>query len=181
MITVISGTDRPNSNSRILALQYVEILRAKSGDEEVKFLSLEDLPHNLFGAAMYEKDTISPEFGAIEQEYLIPADRLFFVTPEYNGSFPGVLKYFLDACSIKSKMAIFKGKKAGLAGVATGRAGNLRGLEHLSSILNYMGVSTLPNRLPYSVFDKMLGENNQIVDQNTLTTIEKHALEFLHF
>jgi NAD(P)H-dependent FMN reductase len=180
VITIISATDRKGSNSMILANAYLNCFKNKT-KQKVQLLSLENLPDDLFTYKMYDKAQISPAFGLIEQEYLVPANKLFFVIPEYNGSFPGVLKYFIDACSIKSKMSIFKEKKAGMAGVATGRAGNLRGLEHFTSILNYMNVTVMPNRLPYSSFNKLLDEEKNIKDVETLKVLEAHVDEFLKF
>jgi NAD(P)H-dependent FMN reductase len=180
VITIISATDRKGSNSLILAKAYEHFFKIKT-KENVQFLSLEDLPDDLFTYKMYDKTQISPALAELEQAYLIPAKKLFFVIPEYNGSFPGILKHFIDACSIKSKMAIFKDKKAGMAGVSTGRAGNLRGMEHFGSILNYLGVTVLPNRLPYSTFDKLLDENKNIKDAATLKGLEAHVDEFLRF
>ena len=101
--------------------------------------------------------------------------------PEYNGSFPGILKLFVDACSIRSKMSVFNNKKAALVGVATGRAGNIRGLEHFTSVMMFMNVTVLPNLLPISAFNKMVDENNKIVDENTLKNIEKQVEAFLAF
>jgi chromate reductase, NAD(P)H dehydrogenase (quinone) len=181
MITIISGTDRKDGLTHLLAEHYAQVMRSKT-QEEVKIYSLETLPHALFGPLMYKEQTISPEFLAVEETYMIPADKLFFVIPEYNGSFPGVLKLFVDACSIRSKMAIFRGKKAGLAGIATGRAGNIRGLEHFTSILMFMGVTVLPNLLPISSFKKVLNaEQNAIVEEGTLKAIEKQIDDFLKF
>ena len=78
-------------------------------------------------------------------------------------------------------MAIFRGKKAGMVGVATGRAGNIRGLEHFTSVLMFMGVTILPNLLPISTFNKMMNADKKIVDEETLIAIEKQVDEFLAF
>jgi NAD(P)H-dependent FMN reductase len=180
MITVISGTDRRDGLTHVLANHYVETLRSKT-NELVKFYSLEDLPTDLYGPEMYKKDTLANSFYAIEEEYMIPADKLFFIIPEYNGSFPGVLKVFIDACSIRSKMAIFKGKKAGMVGIATGRAGNIRGLEHFTSVMMFMGTTVLPNLLPISSFHKTLNEDKKIVDEGTLKAIDGQIEAFLRF
>jgi chromate reductase, NAD(P)H dehydrogenase (quinone) len=102
VITIISATDRKNSNSLILAKAYQNCFKNKT-KQSVQLLSLEDLPDDLFTYKMYDKAQISPAFAELEQAFLIPAKKLFFVIPEYNGSFPGVLKHFIDACSIKSK------------------------------------------------------------------------------
>ncbi|MEY4902944.1 MAG: hypothetical protein RLZZ292_759, partial [Bacteroidota bacterium] len=110
MITIISGTDRKGSSTSILAQHYHHIMSTKTA-KTVQLFSLENLPSDLYGNAMYGKETLSAAFVAIEEQYLISAEKLLFVVPEYNGSFPGILKLFIDACSIRSKMAIFKGKK----------------------------------------------------------------------
>jgi chromate reductase, NAD(P)H dehydrogenase (quinone) len=180
MITVISGTDRKDGLTHVLAQHYADVMQSKT-NETVKLLSLEDIPIAYFGSEMYKKDTLTEDFIAIEEAYMIPADKLFFVIPEYNGSFPGILKLFIDACSIRSKMAIFKGKKTGMVGIATGRAGNIRGLEHFTSVMMFMGTTVLPNLLPISAFNKVLDGDKNIVDAGTLAAIEKQIDEFLRF
>ena len=180
MITIVSGTDRKDGLTHILANHYFQIIQSKTA-EKVLLYSLKDLPSEVFGAAMYQKDTISNSFKAVENEYFIPADKLLFVIPEYNGSFPGILKLFVDACSIRSKISVFKNKKAALVGVATGRAGNIRGLEHFTSVMMFMGVTVLPNLLPISAFNKMVDADNRIVDVATLKSIEQQIDAFLVF
>jgi chromate reductase, NAD(P)H dehydrogenase (quinone) len=180
MIVIISGTDRKDGLTHTLADHYFQEISKKT-DEKVALFSLEDLPPDLYGADMYKKDTLSDEFQKIENELLIPAHKFVFVIPEYNGSFPGILKLFIDAASIRSKMAIFKGKKAALVGVATGRAGNTRGLEHFTSVMMYMGVTVMPNLLPLSSFHKLLNEDKKIQDEGTLKAIDGQIDGFLEF
>ncbi len=180
MITIISGTDRKDGLTHVLAKHYYQRILLKTS-EKVLLYSLEDLPSDVFGTAMYQKDTLAESFKAIEENYLIPAEKLLFVIPEYNGSYPGILKSFVDACSIRSKMSIFKNKKAALVGVATGRAGNIRGLEHFTSVMMFMNVTVLPNLLPISAFNQMVDNDNNIIDVGTLTNIEKQIDDFLAF
>ena len=180
MITIISGTDRKDGLTHVLAQHYADLMATKT-EEPIKLYSLEDLPPDLYGPNMYKKDTLTTAFQTIEEAFLIPADKLFFVIPEYNGSFPGILKLFVDACSIRSKMAIFRGKKAAMVGVATGRAGNIRGLEHFTSVLMFMGVTVLPNLLPISAFNKVIDGDKNIVDEGTLKAIENQVDAFLAF
>lgn len=180
MITIISGTDRKDGLTHVLAKHYLQLIKSKT-DDKVMLYTLEDLPSDLYGSFMYHKETLAPSFQAIEDEYLIPAEKLIFVIPEYNGSFPGILKLFIDACSVRSKMSIFKNKKAALVGVATGRAGNIRGLEHFTSVMMFMGVTVLPSLLPISAFNKMVDGEKKIVDENTLKAIDNQVNEFLAF
>lgn len=180
MMTVISGTDRRKSESHNFAKKYAELIQLKT-DEPVKLLAMEDMPHDWWHVDMYETDGQKSSLARLQDEYMLPADKFVFVSPEYNGSFPGVLKLFLDACSVRAYKATFKNKKAALVGVATGRAGNLRGMDHLTGVLNHLGIIVMPNKLPISKIDFLLDEYGGIIDANTLATMEKHVEEFLAF
>jgi NAD(P)H-dependent FMN reductase len=80
------------------------------------------------------------------KKYIYAADKLIIISPEYNGSFPGILKLFIDTMPHKA----LDGKKIALTGVATGRGGNLRGLDHLTGILHYLNAHVMPFKLPIS-------------------------------
>ena len=55
MITIISGTDRKDGLTHILATHYQTLIESKT-TEGVNVFSLENLPPDLYGAAMYKKD-----------------------------------------------------------------------------------------------------------------------------
>jgi chromate reductase, NAD(P)H dehydrogenase (quinone) len=166
MYTVISGTNRDDSNTEKVAKQYVDMLAAKG--ITASYLSLEGL------------DVLkrNKEFNEIESAVLIPAEKFIFVSPEYNGSIPGVLKAMIDISDIRK---VWWGKKALLTGVSTGRAGNLRGMEDLTGILNYLKVFVHPNKLPISVVDKLLNGAGVIGDASTINAINMQLDEFIKF
>ena len=166
MYTVISGTNRDASNTEKVARHYVEMLAAKG--IKANYLSLE-------GLNVLARNTT---FNKIEEEMLIPAEKFIFISPEYNGSIPGVLKAMIDISDIRK---VWWGKKALLTGVSTGRAGNLRGMEHLTGILNYLKMFVHPNKLPISVVDKLLNGEGEIGDKSTLHAMEQQLDEFIKF
>ncbi|MEL6717380.1 MAG: NAD(P)H-dependent oxidoreductase [Bacteroidota bacterium] len=178
MITVISGTNNNGNKTSIFAQHTFEVLKSKTS-ETVKFLDLEHIPHDYFSPEMYDRQAAS--ITKIQDEYIIPAEKFYIISPEYNGGISGALKLFLDACSIREYKASFKGKKAALIGIASGRAGNLRGLDQLSSILNHVGTIVLPNKLPISSIKSLLNEQEEIVASGTLTAIEQQLDAFLNF
>lgn len=181
MITVFSATNRKGSRTRQVA-EYAYKLLQDYSTESVQFFSLEDLPLDLIHQDMYEGSQQSEELMAIQNEFLIPATKFYFVIPEYNGSYPGILKFFLDACSIREYNASFHGnKKAGLLGVASGRAGNLRGMDHLTGVLNYLKISVMPIHQPISSIEKLMDENGNITDDNTQHLILNHIKEFIAY
>jgi len=82
------------------------------------------------------------------------------------------VKLFIDACSIRNYADNFKGKKAAIVGVAAGRAGNLRGMEHLTGVLNYLGTTIMPNRLPISSIGGLLDEDKKLKDEATQKALQ---------
>jgi NAD(P)H-dependent FMN reductase len=166
MITIISGTNRAGNLTRKVVFYYRDALR-KMG-EEAKVLLLEGLDLN--------KRT--PELRNIEDEMLIPAEKFIFILPEYNGSFPGAIKTVID---LSRHQECFAGKKALLTGIADGRAGNLRGMEHFTGILNHMKVIVHPNKLPISVIKKLVNEKGELIDEATRIVIDHQLKEFLAF
>jgi chromate reductase, NAD(P)H dehydrogenase (quinone) len=166
MYTIISGTNRHNSHTEIIAKEYQRLLKEKRIDAAVFFLKdMNVLERN-------------EAFTKLERQYLIPATKFVFIVPEYHGSYPGVVKLMMDITDSKT---VWWGKKALLTGVSTGRAGNLRGMEHITGVLNHMKVVVHPNKLPISVVDTILDENGSIVNAATLLAINQQLDEFINF
>ncbi len=180
MITVISGTNRKESIARHVAEEYTRILREET-TEEVKLLLLEDIPHDWFYPEMYEVAHQAPSLARIQDEYLIPATKFVFIVSEYNGGYPGVLKLFIDAVSIREYAATFDEKKAGLIGVASGRAGALRALDQLTHVLLHVGTLVMPGKLPISSIKERVSSGGEIVDPVTLTALRVQAQEMVAF
>ncbi len=180
MITVISGTNRKDSECLTFAKTYAGILEAKS-NVPIRLLALEEIAHDWFHPDMYDTASQTLSLIKLQDEFILPAEKFVFIMPEYNGSIPGSLKLFIDACSIRKYKENFQGKKAALVGVASGRAGNLRGMDHLSGVLNHMGTIILPNMLPISSIKALLDQNSKVVDQPTLIAMEKQADQLLSF
>lgn len=170
MITIIAATNRPNSNSLKIAGLYLQLLKKLGVESEL--LSLENVPADIAFNELFGNRSL--EFQKILDKYIIPAEKYVIIAPEYNGSFPGILKTFIDAM----KPELIRGKKAALIGVSSGRAGNLRGLDHLTGILHYLGLHVHPNKLPVSSVLNLIDEKNNLTDEITIASLEKHAADF---
>lgn len=165
MYTIISGTNRPGSHSEKVAIEYERILKNKNINATL---------FSLKGLNVLQR---SPEYIKAESGILIPTQKFIFIIPEYNGSYPGVLKAMIDNSDVKKT---WNYKKALLTGVATGRAGNLRGMDHLADTLHYMKMNVFYNKLPISVVDKVMdGEGH--LDNATLNAINNQLDEFIQF
>lgn len=165
MYTIISGTNRTGSHTEKVAEEYRRILKEKSIDAKIFTLKNFDVLQR------------SPQFLKNETEILIPTQKFIFIIPEYNGSYPGVVKAMIDNSDIKK---VWNYKKALLTGVATGRAGNLRGMDHLSDTLHYMKMNVFYNKLPISVIDKVMNEKGHL-NEETIKAINNQLDEFILF
>jgi NAD(P)H-dependent FMN reductase len=167
MITVISGTARNDSNTLRVARLYHRLLEAL-GLPDIHLLSLQDIN-------VWER---GDELKRIEQELLIPSDRFVFIMPEYNGSFPGILKTMIDNTDIKS---CWWDKKVLLTGLADGRAGNFRGLEHMTGILQYMHMHVYWDKLPISRIKEEIDTEGKPLKEITMRQIDAQIEGFLRF
>ena len=165
MYTIISGTNRIGSHTEKVAKEYQRILSKKNIETKIFTLLDFDVLHR------------SPEFLKIETEILIPTQKFIFIIPEYNGSYPGVLKTMIDNSDIKK---VWYFKKALLTGVATGRAGNLRGMDHLADTLHYLKMNVHYNKLPISLIDKMLDKKGRL-NEETSKVVNDQVDEFISF
>lgn len=173
MVTIISGTNRPGSNTLKVAKYYQEAL-AKKG-QQANILGLADLPDDFIVSDMYGKRT--PEFKKI-LDVIAGSKKFVFIIPEYNGSFPGVLKAFIDACDFPES---FYDKKACLVGISGGRYGNIRGVEHFGGVCGYLNLHVLPFRMHIPAIKSELDQDNAFFKEDTLKFIGEQIDKFIAY
>jgi chromate reductase, NAD(P)H dehydrogenase (quinone) len=164
--TIISGTNRQGNNTKKIAKAYQNILQQKG--VEAQLLALDEV----------DITAKNGSFAQMQETFLLPTQKFIIVMPEYNGSYPGILKLMIDSSDIKNA---WWNKKALLVGVATGRAGNLRGMEHLTGSLMHIKMLVHHNRLPISQVDKLMDEAGNLTDTGTIKAIEQQLDEFIAF
>lgn len=172
MFTIISGTNRPNNNSLKLASQYAHWL--EEAGQEVQVLDLEKLPQDFIYTASYGKH--HQGFADVIEKFIVPAEKIIFIAPEYNGSIPGVLKSFIDCINPD----VFYGKKSALVGLSAGRAGNLRGMEDLTGILHYLKVEVLSSKPKLSVYQS-ISEEGSLMDEASIKQIKEQIQKIISF
>ncbi|MCJ0742325.1 NADPH-dependent FMN reductase [Pedobacter montanisoli] len=173
MNTIIVGTNRPNSFSLKVANFYQKEL-AKKG-LETNLFNLQDLPDNFIANDLYGKK--SAEFEKI-QLMVTQTDKFLFIIPEYNGSYPGVLKAFIDACVFPES---FYNKKACLTGISSGRYGNIRGVEHFNGVCAYLHLNVMPLRIHISQIKQELNENGDFYKEDTLKFVNEQMDKFVSY
>lgn len=162
---VISGTNREGSYTEKVARMYIDLLKKRG--IVAGFLTLKKL----------DLLTRSEQMKHIEEKYLKPANKFIFIIPEYNASYPGILKLLFDNSDVQK---IWFYKKALLTGVATGRAGNIRGMDHFTDVLQYLRMTVHYNKLPISRIHKLMDEKGHL-DEATMKAIENQVEEFITF
>ncbi len=137
-ITVVSSTNNKNSLSAQLADYYAGVLRKRGCDSQV--LKLTSLPPDFTVTALYEQNGKHPEFNHL-RKLMETAQKYVFIIPEYNGSFPGVFKAFIDGLQFPDT---FKGKKCAMVGVSQGPQGGAFAMSHLTDIFHYLKMHVHP-------------------------------------
>jgi NAD(P)H-dependent FMN reductase len=173
MVTIIASTNRPGSSTLKLAQYYQKRLAQKG--LKTNLLSLTELPDNLIKTDLYGKR--SPEFEKI-QRLITDTDKFLFVIPEYNGSFPGVLKVFIDACSFPES---FYEKKVALVGLSSGKYGNIRGIDHFTGVCHYVHLNVMPLKIHISNINKEFDEKGGLILQDTLRFTDEQMDKFIKF
>ena len=173
MITIVSGTNRPQSNTLKIAKYYQRILREKG--LETNLFNLEDLPDTLIKSDLYGKR--SAAFEPI-QNLITNTEKFLFIIPEYNGSFPGVLKTFIDACNFPES---FYNKKACLVGISSGRYGNIRGVDHFGGICSYLHLNVMPLRIHIANIKGEIDGSGNLFKEDTLKFTNEQMDKFVAF
>jgi chromate reductase, NAD(P)H dehydrogenase (quinone) len=173
MITIISATNRIGSFTAGVAATYVEI--AIKNNLPHRLVELTNFPSFPVDDSVYRKG--ENPFRSFAHDVFNTSEHILVVAPEYNGSFPGILKMLIDCADPE----IYRGKKIALTGVASGRAGNLRGMDHLTGIFQYLKSHVYYNKLPISQIHSLVNESKIVSDQKTRDTMEFQLLGLNHF
>ena len=116
------------------------------------------LPKEVFDGSAYANKP--PGMVAI-QNRVLEARGLHLVVPEYNGSFPGVLKYFIDMLKFPDS---FDAKPVAFTGEAAGIWGAIRPIEQLQQIFGYRNAHLYPDRVFIPGINGKLDANGQLTD-----------------
>ena len=174
MITVIACTNRPNSNSLKIAEYYINLLKEKN--VPCTLIDLNALPEGYLFSALYHNQGKDAIFNSIKSK-ISASEKFIFVVPEYNGSFPGVLKAFIDGLDYP---ASFKNKKCALVGLSSGVMGGSLALSHLTDILNYLGMHVLASKPRITRIEKTFVDG-EITDVVVKDLIELQIRDLLQF
>jgi len=172
-ILIISGTNRPNSN----ALKVARVLEShyRASNAPVELLSLEELPPEAFTPSAYAS---KPPAVVQIQNQILQASGLHVVTPEYNGSFPGVLKYFIDLLKFPES---FENKPVAYVGEALGVWGGIRSVEQLQQIFGYRNAHSYPVRVFIPGVARVIDATGKITDPAIEQRLSEQVQGFIRY
>ncbi len=172
-ITLLSGTNRPGSNTRRVTA-VLEKLYQEAG-HPVNVLDLADLPAEVFSPGSYAEKPAGFEPFA---EAVLASHGLHVVTPEYNGGFPGVLKYFIDLLPFPES---FEHRPVAFTGLAAGQWGALRAVEQLQAIFGYRNAYLFPERVFIPGIGRLFATDGQLQDENLMIRLRQQVKGFAEF
>lgn len=156
MIQIICSTNRNDSVSKVISETYKDIFEELNQESNIIYLS--ELPEDFAFSALYDNAGKNKDFNPF-RELMLNAQKFVFVVPEYNGSFPGVLKTFIDGLIFPDT---FTHKKAALVGLSSGIQGAGLALSHLTDIFNYCGMHILAQKPKLMHIEKNLEGESQL-------------------
>jgi NAD(P)H-dependent FMN reductase len=165
-IPVILGTTRKGRMSAHAARFVFDQLRKRENiTSELIDIGGLNLPIDDAGEAV--KD---PRFSTAMER----ADAIVIVSPEYNHSFPGLLKHVLDSC-----LKEYIHKAAGIVAVSAGVFGGARAIEHFQPVLRELGLVSIFWDVNFGTVEKVFDSSGQLLDQAYVRRTDKFLNELI--
>ena len=165
-IPVILGTARKGRESEHAAKFVFEQTKKRAG-VETEFIDVRTLPMKLDDAGEQMKD---PKFSATIER----CDSLIIVTPEYNHSFPGLLKHALDM-----NLKEYIHKAVGICGVSAGALGGARVIETLLPVMRELGLVTIFEDVNFGRIGSLFDERGNLLDENFVRRVDMFLNELI--
>ena len=165
-IPVILGTTRKGRMSEHAA-RFMAAQIEKRNEVKTELIDISKLPMPIDDAGEGIKD---PVFS----EKMMMADALVIVTPEYNHSFPGLLKHVLDSC-----LKEYIHKAAGIVGVSAGPFGGVRAIQDFLPVIRELGLVNIFWDVNFGNVSKVFDESGKLLDEAFVARADKFLNELV--
>lgn len=169
-IVVLIGTNRPGNYTGRAARLVVDELRRHPGVT----VEVADLGKMTLAFPGHEPGADTSRL----QKLLEHAAGIVIATPEYHGSFAGVLKLAIENMGFPSGLA---GKPVALLGVAAGVIGAIKSLEHLRSVCSHVGAMVLPGPVSVASVQKVFDEDGNCLDERVEKRVRGVATSLIDY
>ena len=179
-LVAFAGSSRANSFNQKLVRAAADVARARGAEVEVIDLRALELP--IFDQDLEAADG-PPEGARRFKEALKAADGFLISSPEYNSSYPALLKNAIDWASRPAEgepmLAAFAGKACGLLAASPGALGGLWMLPILRLLLSNIGVHVVPTQFGLGKAHEAFDDEGRLVDERARATVERVVDETL--
>src|SRR6267378_8212798 len=165
-IPLILGTARQGRESEHAARIVFEQTKKRAG-VETELIDVRTLPLRLDDAGEQMKDA---KFASTIER----CDGLIIVPPEYNHSFPGLLKHALDMC-----LKEYIHKAVGICGVSAGPMGGSRVIESLLPVMRELGLVTIFEDVNFGQIGMLFDERGNLLDENFVRRLDTFLNELI--
>ena len=173
-VTIVASTNRKQSLTEAVAHYYADLLHKKGCTNQV--LKLTALPPDFTVSVLYENRDSNAAFNKL-RDVMEAAEKYVFIVPEYNGSFPGVLKAFIDGLRFPET---FRDKKCALVGVSKGIQGGIIALSHLTDIFHHLKMHVYPRKLALgNIKDSRI--QTLLANEQYVQLLKEQAAAIIHF
>jgi NAD(P)H-dependent FMN reductase len=169
---IISGTDRLDSNT-LKVSKFIQSLYKDLG-EDVGIVDLQQVRSEFAHGPHYGNN--QPPGLQQEMSKIISSDGLIVVCPEYNGSMPGILKYYIDHMKFPD---CFEYRPVCFVGLG-GLFGGIRPVEHLQQVFGYRNAYIYPQRVFLMNVHKII-KDGAVTDPLMAELLKSQAAGFQKF
>ncbi|MEO1184331.1 MAG: NAD(P)H-dependent oxidoreductase [Cyanobacteria bacterium J06636_27] len=155
-IPVILGTNRQGRMSEFVArFVYKQVEKWDGVETELIDIRQLKLPTDDAGESIKDR-----KFSATCQ----CADGFIIVVPEYNHSFPGLLKHVLD-----TNLKEYIHKAVGICGVSAGPFGGTRVIQSLLPVMRELGLVTTFYDLNFGSVNNLFDDSGKLLEEDSYT------------
>jgi NAD(P)H-dependent FMN reductase len=165
-IPVILGTVRKGRATAHAARLFSELLNRRAGVEST-LIDIAGVPFPVDDAGEAIKD---PAFAAA----MTAADGLIIVSPEYNHSFPGLLKHVLDSC-----LSEYIHKAVGIVAVSAGPFAGTRVIQSLLPVMREIGLVTIFWDVNIGTVGKVFADDGRLLDESVVRRSDRFIRELI--
>lgn len=172
-ISVLCGSIRNGRLSQLLAKSLTETLVHSGSD--ARLVDLIEYPLPLLEET-YQTQTKPDEALCKLQQVLDESHGIILLSPEYHGSYTGVLKNALDYFQKE-----FYRKPIGVASCSTGKFGGINASVQMQHLILSLGAFPMPQKLIVPSIHHHIGDDGNWNGDSLQTSLEKFAEEFIWF
>jgi len=161
-IGIIVGSLRRDSFSKAIARNILNLL---PDDFHGEMIEIGHLP--LFNQD-YDDDGNTPDSYILFRQKIKEMDGFLFVTPEYNRSYPAVIKNALDIASRPYGQNAWNEKPGAIVSVSPGRLSAFGANHHLRQVMVFLNIYMMQQPEAYiGNVDAMLGKDGVVNDDKS--------------